>query len=61
MQFLKKVTFEPLMNFTQNHSGSYKYLKANTFKSFLHLRPNSTSTLHCIKLNQTRKNFQSVH
>ena len=39
-QFFQKVTFEPLMDFKQNHHRSWKYyikkLLLSTFKSFLH-------------------------
>ena len=30
-QFFQKVTFEPLMDFKQNHYGNRKYYKAATF------------------------------
>ena len=35
--FERKVTFELLMDFKQNYYGNWKYTKAATFKSFLHL------------------------
>ena len=31
MQFIQKVTFEPLMDFKQNHYGSWKYYKSCYF------------------------------
>ena len=41
--FIKKVTFEPLMDFKQNHSGSVGNItKAATFKSFFHLSYKNT-------------------
>ena len=30
-QFVEKVTFEPLMDFKQNHYGSWKYYKSYYF------------------------------
>ena len=30
-QFVQKVTFEPLINFKQNHYGSWKYYKSCYF------------------------------
>ena len=37
-QFVQKVTFEPLLDFKQNHYRSWKYYKScYTFTSFLHL------------------------
>ena len=45
--FVQKLTFEPLMDFKQNHYGSWEYNKSfyqeyyralpSTFQSFLHL------------------------
>ena len=37
VQFVQKMTFEPLMDFKQNHYASWKYYKSGYFKSFLHL------------------------
>ena len=37
-QFVQKVTFEPLMDFKQNHYMKVRNItKASTFNSFLHL------------------------
>ena len=33
-QFVQKVTFKPLMNFKQNHYGSWKYYKSCYFQNF---------------------------
>ena len=33
-QFVQKVTFEPLIDFKQNHYGRWKYYKAAAFKKF---------------------------
>ena len=30
-QFVQKLTFEPLMDFKQNHYGSWKYYKSSYF------------------------------
>ena len=45
VQFVQKVIFEPLMDFKQNHYGSWKYYKSYTFKSFLHLSDKNTQSL----------------
>ena len=37
MQFVQIATFEPLMDFKQNHYEVRNITKAATFKSFLHL------------------------
>ena len=44
--FIKKVTFEPLMDFKQNHCGSVGNItKAATFKSFFHSSYKNTQWL----------------
>ena len=45
VQFFQKVTFEPLVDFKQNHYGSWKITKAATFKCFLHLSYKNTQLL----------------
>ena len=37
VQFAQKVNFEPLMDFKQNHIEIRNFIKAPSFKSFLHL------------------------
>ena len=48
-QFVQKVTFEPLMDFKQNHHRSWKYyikkLLLSTLKSFLHKSYKNTQLL----------------
>ena len=36
-QFVKKLTFEPLMDFKRNHCKSWKYYKSCYFKIVFHL------------------------
>ena len=43
--FIQKVTFEPFMNFKQNHMEVGNVTKAATFKSFLHLSYKNTQLL----------------
>ena len=44
-QFLEKVTFEPFMDFKQNHYRSRKYYKTAIFKSLIHLGYKNTQLL----------------